>query len=70
MEPFNINKVIDPELQSIRDEFRPKGLVISEIDGEYRIFRRIHKGPKHVVYIGSTHSLRELWKRCYAWCLE
>lgn len=70
MEPFNIHKQVDPELESIRDEFKPKGIAISEIDGEYRIFRKLHKGPRKCVFVGSTHSLKELWRRCYNLILE
>ena len=65
--PFNVNKRVDPELESIRNEFRPLRLVISEIDGTYYIYRVFSKGPKHSIYLGKTISLRSLWERCRAY---
>lgn len=63
MLPYQVDKPRNEEVDNIRNEFRPTRLRISEINGEYFIYRIVGKKP---ILVGKTQSIDELRRRCMA----
>jgi len=57
--PFDVSKPRDRDCDLLRAEFRSRGLTVSKIDSEYRIFRVLYK-PRRLIFLGRTES----YERC------